>query len=321
MTYNELLLQKEWFNKCRDILQRDQYHCKNCGCLGYHNNTYYECQTAEELDSLLKGLLIKGDSPSAFLNKINENTCVLNHKVYEHEKDEIANRQIIGDRILTDLQIASYLLPIAPKNRINENRCKYYSLYNQDVTLSQATDWVFQKGCFCIFENKYFENYVLRIEKRWLVFGSAIQCGWKMIVDTGLEEKIVISICFHNYCISLYFDDSPQFPYDDKQRYSGKTPDLSSKALFVHHKYYVKGLKPWECENEALVTLCQKCHKQEHQSNSTPVYWSPFTKQLVGTAQICDKCGGSGYLPKEDVEGDVCDKCYGEGVFFPLFSI
>ncbi len=34
-------------------------------------------------------------------------------------------------------------------------------------------------------------------------------------------------------------------------------------TLHVHHRYYVKGRKPWEYPDEALVTLCASCHKDE----------------------------------------------------------
>ena len=35
-------------------------------------------------------------------------------------------------------------------------------------------------------------------------------------------------------------------------------------TLHVHHKWYVKGLKPWEYRETCLITLCDSCHKFEH---------------------------------------------------------
>jgi hypothetical protein len=35
-------------------------------------------------------------------------------------------------------------------------------------------------------------------------------------------------------------------------------------ALNAHHLYYEKGKKPWEYDNDAIVTLCQKCHEIIH---------------------------------------------------------
>ena len=31
--------------------------------------------------------------------------------------------------------------------------------------------------------------------------------------------------------------------------------------LHVHHKYYLKDKKPWEYPNDALITLCEGCHR------------------------------------------------------------
>lgn len=37
--------------------------------------------------------------------------------------------------------------------------------------------------------------------------------------------------------------------------------------LHVHHKYYVLNVMPWEYPNNALITLCNICHKKEHLTN------------------------------------------------------
>jgi CRISPR/Cas system-associated protein Cas10 (large subunit of type III CRISPR-Cas system) len=39
-----------------------------------------------------------------------------------------------------------------------------------------------------------------------------------------------------------------------------------SETLSVHHKYYIQGNDPWDYSNDALVTLCNTCHKNEHVS-------------------------------------------------------
>lgn len=33
--------------------------------------------------------------------------------------------------------------------------------------------------------------------------------------------------------------------------------------LQVHHKYYIDGKMPWEYPDDALVTVCELCHKKE----------------------------------------------------------
>jgi len=41
------------------------------------------------------------------------------------------------------------------------------------------------------------------------------------------------------------------------------------KTLHVHHKYYRRGLEPWEYPSSALITLCLDCHK-EHKRGDDP---------------------------------------------------
>jgi len=37
-----------------------------------------------------------------------------------------------------------------------------------------------------------------------------------------------------------------------------------TNRLQVHHTKYIKGLMPWEYENETLISLCSACHRKEH---------------------------------------------------------
>lgn len=56
MTYNELFLQKEWWQKCNEILSRDHYRCRDCGLFGFHNGyNYMKVNRIEEIDALFKG--------------------------------------------------------------------------------------------------------------------------------------------------------------------------------------------------------------------------------------------------------------------------
>ena len=38
------------------------------------------------------------------------------------------------------------------------------------------------------------------------------------------------------------------------------------KYLHVHHKRYINGLKPWEYDDDELITLCEECHQYETNS-------------------------------------------------------
>jgi len=37
----------------------------------------------------------------------------------------------------------------------------------------------------------------------------------------------------------------------------------ATSNLEVHHKYYYPGKLPWEYTDNALITLCHKCHELE----------------------------------------------------------
>ena len=36
-----------------------------------------------------------------------------------------------------------------------------------------------------------------------------------------------------------------------------------NRYLHVHHKRYIKGLNPWEYDDDDLITLCERCHDCE----------------------------------------------------------
>ena len=50
----------------------------------------------------------------------------------------------------------------------------------------------------------------------------------------------------------------------------------------------------WEYDNEAIITLCASCHKEEHSKNKTPVYSEKGDFQNY--AENCFKFHGSGVL-------------------------
>lgn len=50
-------------------------------------------------------------------------------------------------------------------------------------------------------------------------------------------------------------------------------------VLHVHHRYYVMGRQPWEYPDGALVTLCHRCHAEEHLRKS--VYYQEGKLELL----------------------------------------
>lgn len=316
MTYNELLKKESWYEKCVEILHRDQYRCQKCGALGYHNKAYYECRTADELDSLLKGILIKDDKPSVYIEKNRKCSSSNIFLVFLHKNEELDNISSLGGNYFYDLHItpnihfSPFILPTISKIKIQEKRCKGSYLLNskKDVLIPLEMDLQFNRGIFFYLDNSYFDKYVVRIEKRWPTGACADNNYGGGVIMWG---SIFISICYQNRCISLEFYDRTSV--DNEGNYL-ETP-ITPKVLNVHHKYYVNGNNPWEYDNEALVTLCEDCHCDIHKSAKTPVYKELYGKQFLRYAEVCDRCGGSGYLPQyRHVEGGICFKCWGEGV-------
>ena len=70
------------------------------------------------------------------------------------------------------------------------------------------------------------------------------------------------------------------------------------ETLHVHHKWYQKGLKPWEYKGPCLVTLCESCHTMEHSLKES------------GINALIRAYLSNGYMYSEliDVAYDLCDK-------------
>ena len=55
----------------------------------------------------------------------------------------------------------------------------------------------------------------------------------------------------------------------NRDRFSCRLCGDKETTLHIHHKYYEDGCDPWEYPNQALVTLCEHCHKEvEHHKDS-----------------------------------------------------
>ena len=96
--------------------------------------------------------------------------------------------------------------------------------------------------------------------------------------------------------------------------------------LEIHHRYYIHSLLPWQYDDEALVTLCNWCHRETHESGPPiPVFPAQTAHdevlRKIGDIKhkafyytSCSRCGGSGDIPScKHVEGGVCFRCGGSG--------
>ena len=46
-----------------------------------------------------------------------------------------------------------------------------------------------------------------------------------------------------------------------RDKFTCQKCDDATKTLNVHHRYYFKGAMPWDYPDNALVTLCEPCHR------------------------------------------------------------
>jgi hypothetical protein len=96
---------------------------------------------------------------------------------------------------------------------------------------------------------------------------------------------------------------------DSYQCLDCKTINLSNH---VHHTFYIKNKTPWDTEDSALVTLCDKCHSDRHKNEMITIYRLYKGKLIYDSKEYCSRCGGTGYLPQySHIEGGICFKCWG----------
>jgi hypothetical protein len=74
--------------------------------------------------------------------------------------------------------------------------------------------------------------------------------------------------------------------------------------LNVHHRYYVKGRRPWEYPNFSLVTLCRDCHEDEHFRD--PAWEDDDNRGPTDLERSIDWiCGGNVEIPIERLLWDI----------------
>lgn len=55
-----------------------------------------------------------------------------------------------------------------------------------------------------------------------------------------------------------------------RDNFKCRSCDDGEKTLHVHHLRYIKGLDPWEAEEDDLITLCESCHEALHYVQNHP---------------------------------------------------
>ena len=84
-------------------------------------------------------------------------------------------------------------------------------------------------------------------------------------------------ICFYNMGKKESYAEMLRSPLWQKKRLEIMQRDdftcqhcgCKERELQVHHRVYHKGAKPWEYEDNELITLCDRCHEAETDAKAT----------------------------------------------------
>lgn len=286
MKYEELLEKDEWKVKRYEILARDNYTCQDCGCRGINNDIFFPISSISDLNKLLPDILLNGDNLESFCNGINWDGRAMKTPV--HLQVKILNNKLCIYTINTHSIFESPFL-FAADNEVSNIHFKEINI--NDICLSYK-DRKVEKGrlfAFLFKEDMGQTNY------------AAINYSCKNEKLEILELNIFFENKYFHYSFSHL-------------HYCSEGTVFNFIPLNIHHQYYIRDKKPWEYDNNALVTLCSRCHQKRHQQTSTPLY--TLDRQLIYSAlPVCDRCQGTGYLPQyRYYMGGICFKCHDEGV-------
>jgi len=292
MTYPELLQQNEWHQKCQEILDRDKFRCQDCGCLGFHSYGYTLLNTLQDVDNLLSNWRFKDMLLSEYIDNLSIRDLP-QMEGFEVQKEHQYN-SVLCFSLFPSVQWF-FDFGITPIGFIDQRYSfeairsskilRYFQTRIRHLKDSNKSGWFF-----------YFEFNQVLANQIYMI----IQYNPGYRIDEAIYDSFLISVTTKNKLFAFSF-------------YPGT---INMNGLNIHHNYYIRGKKPWEYPNgDALVTLCEDCHKKRHQTTSIPMLDSQL--RYIKDMQICDRCGGSGYLPQyHHVEHGICFKCGGEGVCF-----
>jgi hypothetical protein len=86
----------------------------------------------------------------------------------------------------------------------------------------------------------------------------------------------------------------------------------AKENLNVHHRYYIFQHEPWAYYDNALITLCQSCHKMVHDTLPSIVYAQNGRVLKPMKFTPCKRCDGYGYLSEyRHIQNGICFRCNG----------
>lgn len=338
--YAELLQSNEWEAKCCTILERDNYTCCDCGCIGIRNGSFFKISDIDDVNKFLPHkLTFDGKDLKGFCENIkwrNTYEYRLNRpqpekldsvfiNKFRHPRGSMQIHRFVSDNPLADC--------ILDMNESCKSDCCYadsdlncnFCAFCFDMDLGETNYAVFG------YENNVFENLfkfyeTLHIDiyfagKYYSFYLSNRRSLLDLIKDCRLysssDEKEKQDICSKKLLrLSSSFDKIDDGKAKKKKYIIEKLQLFKFRALNIHHEYYLLGKKPWEYSNDALVTLCSECHQKRHLHQKTPIYEVVNNNRKISCyARLCNKCNGTGYLPQYSYYcGGICFDCNGEGV-------
>ena len=283
--YSELLSQREWFAKCNRILNRDHFMCRDCGCIGFHNGgNFIELESISEVDEILGNFMFYEKPFSEFYkwlpkpNYTDKHIKDIEFGDCDKEFDDLVYSHFFKPSYIDIADIDSF--PIVFKSFSRPSRIIQRD-WHWGIKIKNKEERIGELFEF-FFPDSQLHSICVCIEESDYVDHITIQ----------VENRILALVIARNKHLF--------------------------KGLNIHHKYYITGRKPWDYDDDALITLCEDCHQKRHQSSV--VYLFNDIREPQAICKICDKCAGRGYLPQYcHIEHGICFKCGGEGVLIKNF--
>ena len=120
-----------------------------------------------------------------------------------------------------------------------------------------------------------------------------------------IRQKYENGVCFRKIK-DKWVNESEYKEWLDKMK---KKPKVVVK---VYHKYFQINKLLWDYPDDALETLCDKCHFEKIKQNKIEI--RDENMNLVKKINICYKCNGTGFIEKYDyINGGECFDCKGNG--------
>lgn len=303
MSYKDDLQRPEWEAKRYEILQRDNYRCQDCGITGVNQGIFYPITSISDVDKLLPNLLLDGKDLQTFCEEI-QNMNWENRKL--QSAAILYNNPTIINRHLYKYIVDWYQMTDYPTSFITTNpiiKLNFKNIVPQLLSEVYLNNIKFNSEC----KSRY-HAYLINED---LGKGNYVSINYSIREAKYYDSRteiLSLRIIYNNILFEFTF-------YHDSKKSDNNI--LQITPLNIHHKYYILGRKPWEYDNDALITLCPHCHQKRHLQTKIPIFEfsNHQQRQIKDNLQLCDRCGGAGYLPEYHYYlGGICFKCHGEGV-------